>query len=186
MENIPSPKKTPSFVKWALILGIAIVINLFLTYLVRVIYHEPAYTDFCPEKQVHEAIETKEECLQIGGQWNENIETKAVPQPAGEPFRVVGYCNENFICDQQFQDTNRVYNRNVFVVFVIAGMLLLIGSAFLAGAETISLALSFGGVLALIIGSIRYWSDMNDILRVVILGVALVALIFVAWKKFRD
>ena len=80
----------------------------------------------------------------------------------------------------------KVYNRNVFVVFVVAGILLLIGSVYLAGAEAVSLGLSFGGVLSLVIGSMRYWSDMNDILRVIILGVALVGLIYVAWKKFKD
>jgi hypothetical protein len=41
-------------------------------------------------------------------------------------------------------------------------------------------------VLALIIGSIRYWSDMDDILRVALLGIALGSLLGIAWKKFRD
>lgn len=185
MENIPSPKKASGFVKWALVLGIAIVINLFLTYAVRVAYHEPAYEDFCPEKQVNEAIETKEACLEIGGQWNENVDVKYPGQPTVVP-QPEGYCDATFTCRKQFEDVNKVYDRNVFVVFVIAGILLLAGSAFLAGAEAISLGLSFGGVLALVIGSIRYWSDMDDILRVIILGLALIALIWIAYKKFRD
>lgn len=177
-------RKHSVVVKWALIVGIAIVINLFLTYLVRVLYHEPEYTDFCPERQVQEAIETREECLGLGGQWDENLATKPmIPEDIPRP---VGYCNVDFTCSQQFDDTMKMYNRNVFIVFVAAGILLLAASVFLTGAEAISLGFSFGGVLALIIGSIRYWSGMNDILRVVILGVALVGLLWVAWKKFRD
>lgn len=178
-------KKRSVVIKWALVFGIAIVINLFLTYVVRVMYHEPLFEDFCPAQQVNEAIETKEACLSVGGQWNENPEVKypgqttVVPQPAG-------YCDVNFLCQKEFEKVNTVYNRNVFVVFVIAGILLLGGSVFLSGVEAISLALSFGGVLALIIGSLRYWSDMDDILRVIVLGVALVALITLAYKKFRD
>ena len=98
----------------------------------------------------------------------------------------MGYCDVNYTCSKQYEDVMKVYNRNVFVVFVIAGIVLLIGSVYLAGVEVISLGLAFGGVLALIIGSTRYWSAMDDILRVIILGVALVGLFFVAWKKFKD
>lgn len=192
MENpaySPNPnapvKKRSAVVKWALIIGIAIVINLFLTYLVRVIYHEPEFTDFCPEKQVNVAIETKDECLSVGGQWNENVDIKR-PLLSGETPQPIGYCDPNFTCSQQYEDANKVYNRNVFIVFVVAGILLLSAGAFLAGVEAISLGLSFGGVLALIVGSIWYWSDMNDILRVIVLGAALVGLIFVAWRKFSD
>ncbi len=178
-------KKRSAVIKWALVFGIAIVINLFLTYLVRVVHHEPMFEDFCPAKQVNEAIETKEACLSVGGQWNENVEMKypgqmtVVPQPAG-------YCDVNFTCQKAFEDMSAVYNRNVFIVFVIAGIALLAGSVFLSAVETVSLALSFGGVLALIIGSMRYWSDMDDILRVIVLGIALIALIGIAYKKFRD
>lgn len=192
MENIPQnesrtvpAKKRSSFIKWALVLGIAIVINLFLTYAVRVIHHEPVYTDFCPERQVNEAIESKEACLKMGGQWNENMDLKVTPQPE-MGRQLAGYCNQDFTCGNEFNTAFSQYNRNVFVVFIIAGILLLAGSVFLTGAETVSLALSFGGVLALIIGSMRYWSDMNEIVRVIILGVALAVLIWVAWKKFRD
>ena len=165
-------------------LGIAIVANLFLTYLVRVMYHEPTFENFCPQKQVNEAIETQEACLNVGGQWNENVSTKFAPQPAlSQP---AGYCDINFTCQKQFEDVNRVYNRNVFVVFDIAGILFLAGSVFLTGMEAVSLALSFGGVLALVIGATRYWSDMDDILRVVVLGLALAGLVWVAYKKFRQ
>lgn len=180
-----SAKKTSGIIKWALILGIAIVVNLFLTYLVQVVYNEPLYTDFCPERQIERAIETETECLSVGGQWSENIEAK-LPHQAGTPLQPAGYCNEDFVCGNQFEEVSKVYNRNVFVVFVIAGILLLAGSVFLSGVEAVSLGLSFGGVLALIIGSMRYWSDMDDILRVIILGLALAALIGIAYKKFRD
>lgn len=174
-----------SIIKWALIVGIMIVVNLFITYLVDVIYQSPEFTDFCPESQVNRAIETETACLEIGGQWNENIDAKittpqvTVPVPAG-------YCDATYTCSKQYEDVMKVYNRNVFVVFIIAGILLLIGSVFLQGVEAVSLGLSFGGVLALIIGSTRYWSDMDDILRVILLGIALAGLIFVAYKKFKD
>lgn len=184
--SVPSQKKKSIIIKWALIISIAIVVNLFITYLVDVIYHTPEFTDFCPDVQVNRAIESEAACLEVGGQWNENPEVKGtVPQVVTMPVPV-GYCNVNYTCSKQYEDMLSVYNRNVFIVFVVAGILLLIGSVYLGGAETVSLGLSFGGVLALVIGSVRYWSDMDDILRVILLGVALAGLIYVAWKKFKD
>ncbi|MFZ2299868.1 MAG: hypothetical protein WAW00_01885 [Candidatus Moraniibacteriota bacterium] len=190
--DTPSPQVSPasgmkksSIIKWALIVGITIVVNLFITYLVDVIYHSPEFTDFCPESQVNRAIETEAACLEIGGQWNENIEAKSMTPQITVPVPA-GYCDANYTCGKQFADVMKVYNRNVFVVFTTLGILLLIGSVFLQGVEAVSLGLSFGGVLSLIIGSTRYWSDMNDILRVILLGIALASLIFVAYKKFKD
>lgn len=180
-----APKKQSSIIKWTLIVGIMIVVNLFITYLVDVIYPAPEFTDFCPEQQVNRAIETEAACLEIGGQWNENIEAKNITPQITVPVPA-GYCDATYTCGKQYEETMKVYNRNVFVVFIIAGILLLIGSVFLKGAEAVSFGLSFGGVLALIIGSVRYWSDMDDILRVILLGIALAGLIYVAWKKFKD
>lgn len=183
-----APKKKLNIVKWAVIVGIAIVVNLFIFYLVDAIYKEPVYMDFCPERQVNKLIESEAKCLEIGGQWNENIDAKAkMPRiPELDMPAPTGYCNPDFTCSKQYEDVLKVYNRNVFVVFVVAGILLLAGSVYLGGAEAVSLGLAFGGVIALIIGSTRYWSDMNEVLRVVVLGVALAALIYVAWKKFKD
>lgn len=177
MESEAHTKRS-SIIKWAFIVGIAITINLFLVYVVRVIYHAPEFTAFCPQEQVNEAIATSEACVAVGGQWNASIPS--------DKTAATGYCNTTFTCQQNFDAVNRVYNRNVFVVFVLAGIALLLGSVFLRGSEAVSLGLSFGGVFALIVGSLSYWSDMNDILRAVILGVALIALVATAWKQFRD
>src|SRR6185369_7009050 len=178
--TMPQNKKS-SFIKWALILSIAIVINLFVTYVVQVLYPMPDFTKFCPEKQVNRVIDTEEQCVSVGGQWNENDMkgSPTAPQPDG-------FCDATFTCQKQFTESTSMYNRNVFVVFIVAGIALLLGSVFLSGAEAVSLGLSFGGVLALIVGSVRYWSDMNDFLRVILLGIALAGLIYVAWKKFHD
>lgn len=191
MENTSLPtegvvaKKKPAFVKWALVFGIAIVTNLFISYVVQVLYPEPLYVDFCPESQVNRMIDNESACLSVGGQWNEGS-TKDTNSQVMTPPVQESYCNVDFTCSKEYTDTYALYNRNVFMVFVVSGILLLVGSVFLVGAEAVSLALSFGGVLALIVGSVRYWSDMDDILRVVILGVALAGLVYVAWKKFRD
>jgi len=171
-----------ALVRVTVLIGIAILVNVFLAYLVRVFYHEPAYTDFCPESQVVESLPDRGSCLSVGGQWNEPDSSQQVPYEK----RMVGYCNAQFTCSKDFQSAEALYSRNLFVVFVVAGVLLLLGSAFLTGSKTMSSGLSLGGVFALIFGALRYWSDMDDRLRVVVSGIALFALLAIAWKRFRD
>jgi hypothetical protein len=79
-----------------------------------------------------------------------------------------------------------VYNRNVFVALVILGVISLIAGFFIRRSAAVSLGLSLGGVLALVVASVRYWSDMNDYLRLGVLAVALVLLVYLGIKKVKE
>jgi hypothetical protein len=57
---------------------------------------------------------------------------------------------------------------------------------FLKGNMLISVALSLGGVLSFIIASMRYWTSADDLIKVIILAIALAILIWVAVKKFKN
>lgn len=178
-------------IRWALIVGIVVVFNLFVNYATRTVYHEPKLDEFCPESQVRGDIVTKDACLSAGGQWTESP-SMVTPEGGAEPRVAVpekvtqSYCDEQFTCRKRFEEALKVYNRNVFVVFVVAGVFALAGSVFLSGSAAVSFGLAFGGTLAFIIGSITYWSDMNDWLRVIILGGALAVLIWLGYKRFSD
>ena len=87
------------------------------------------------------------------------------------------YCDPTYTCRQEFEDVRDVYQRNVFVVMVVLGLVSLILGFALAANEAISLGLSYGGILSFIIASIQYWSAMDDYLRVIILALALAILI---------
>ncbi len=52
--------------------------------------------------------------------------------------------------------------------------------------EIISIGLSWGGVLSFVIASIRYWSVADNLIKVLILGIALATLIWLAIKKFGN
>ena len=167
--------------KWILVLGIIVVLNLFFSFAIKLVYDSPEYTDFCTEKQVRVQPNTQEECTVEGGQWSEYD----IRDPKLAEGEATGYCNTDFTCRQEFDDERSVYNRNVFVILVILGVTSLVAGIFVSAAS-VSIGLSLGGVLSLIIGSIRYWSDMDDILRVIMLGVALLTLIWVGIKKLKD
>lgn len=184
---------TNNIFKWTLALAIVIVLNLFFNFGIKLVYKAPVYDDFCKAKQVNVSPKTQDACLAVGGQWNENYITgdyyrgEVVPmKPVPADGEVTGYCYEQFTCQKDFENANKLYNRNVFVSLVVLGLISLFAGYYLGQSAPVSLGLSMGGVLSFIIGSIRYWSDMDDYLRVVILGIALVSLIWFGIKKFNQ
>ena len=170
--------------KWSLVLGIIIVLNLFFAYALKVIYKAPQWDNFCKEQQVIEKIDTKEACLEKGGQWNENIYPREVyvEKPA---LVEEGYCNLNFVCQNDFQDAQKNYEKNVFMTLIGLGVISIIISFFIASVEVVAMGLSLGGVLSFIVASIRYWQYASEYLQVAILGVALITLIWLGIKKFK-
>lgn len=172
--------------KWILVVGIALVSNLFLNYALDAFYPSPKFDTFCPQKEVITPITEQKACIAAGGQWtNEPYKYvgMATPVPADAPR---GYCNENYTCGKSFEEAMKGYNRNIFIVLVVAGTALLVGSIFASTIEAVALGFSFAGILSLIIGTMRYWASMDERLRVVVLGFALVSLVWIGVKKFRD
>ncbi|MBI2097489.1 MAG: hypothetical protein HYT46_00935 [Candidatus Vogelbacteria bacterium] len=169
--------------QWALVLAIMIVLNLFFNYTIQLVYDEPRWEDFCPVSPPSEpAPETAAECVSRGGVWSgEEVMRPQVPKPVG----YVGYCDLDFQCRQDFETADKLYRRNVFVILVAAGLVSL-AAGLLSAVGAVSLGLSFGGVVSFIIASVRYWSDMDDYLRVIILAAALIILIWLGLKKFRQ
>ena len=182
------PPRTNKVLKWLLIVGIVIVLNLFFVYGIKVFYNAPTFEDFCPVNQVTTAPSTQAECLAQGGGWTNNAPAPVLPD--GTFSKVVieqpaGYCDVNFTCQKDFTAASQVYDRNVFVALVILGVLSLVSGFFIKKSSAVSVGLSLGGVLALVVASVRYWSDMNDYLRFGILAIALVILIVLGVKKVK-
>jgi hypothetical protein len=175
--------KQSGLLKWALIISIVIVLNLFFNFALSLVYKAPEYVNFCKQTQVTEQITTKEACVAIGGQWDANV--PQVKPVSGETTAPTGYCNTQFTCSSDFESANKIYSRNVFIVLVVLGVISLgVGLLFSANA-VVSAALSFGGALSFIIASMRYWMYAENYLQVIILGIALGALIYLAIKRFQ-
>lgn len=181
--NQIEPKKYPSIVKWSLIVGIVIVINMFFNYAISLIYSAPQYDQFCKQTQVIEAISTKDACLAKGGQWDENY--YGGPILVGET-KPAGSCNLQFTCSNDYNTARTIYEKNVFITLVALGIILVVASFVLSFNWILSVSASMGGLLSIIIASVRYWSEAGNLLRVVILFVALLVLIYFAVRKFKD
>src|SRR3989344_3623857 len=113
--------------KWILVVGILVVLNLFFNFATKLVYDAPKYEDFCTPKQINIAPENQEACIAEGGGWNENTYPK-IERPTSEPL---GYCDIDFTCRQEFSDSNSVYNRNVFIILVILGIASVVSGMFI-------------------------------------------------------
>ncbi len=187
MENtINEPKKYSSVIKWSLVVGIVIVLNLFFNYLISLVYKAPEYNNFCKQEQVMPVANNRDACLAKGGQWSEyNQFDQKSPTPT-QVIGVTGYCNAQFTCGNNFDVARKAYERNIFVALVVIGVILLALSFVLAFNWIISVSFAMGGILSIIIASIRYWENADNLIRVLILFFALVALIYFAIKKFKN
>lgn len=176
--NIPGHKQS-KFVQASVVVAIVIVLNLFSNYAVSLFYNEPSYNDFVKQSQVVEDIKTKDKCISVGGQWSEN----AYPVDKGQT-KVEGYCNANYTNELNYQEASASYEKKVFISLIVFGVLLLVLAGFVS-IQILSISFAWGGVLSLIIASIRYWSLADRVSKVVILALALALLIWLAVKKFN-
>jgi hypothetical protein len=175
--------------KWSLIIGIVIVLNMFFNYALSLVYKNPKYENFCPTQQINQVVNNQNDCVAQGGQWNENIPNAVAPVPVNKTNGVMmpsGYCNLQFTCQNNYNTAQKVYDRNVFITLVILGAVCVALGNIFVGNMLISVALSLAGVLSFIIASMRYWSSADDLIKVIILAIALAILIWVAVKKFKN
>lgn len=166
-----------------MIIGIMIVLNLFFNYTLSLVYGAPKYENFCPQTQVVNIPDNQDKCVAEGGQWTQGDYYK--PRMVDE-IVPAGYCNLYYTCGEEFQGASDTHSRNVFVVLVVLGALAVLAGNFFSRNMVISNGLALGGVLSFVIASIRYWGAANDLIRVIILAIALGILFWIAWKKFND
>jgi hypothetical protein len=178
-------QKGSKVTKWAMIIAIVIVLNLFFNYAISLVYKAPQYEDFIKTSQVVEQITNKADCLAVGGQWTDPDTRYQTVDPTGiKSAPTVGYCDPNYTKQMEFNTATKNYSRTVFIILVVLGVVSL-GLAAVFASGILSLAFAWGGVLSIVIASMRYWSDADNLFKVIILAMALGALIWLAIKKFE-
>ena len=76
------------------------------------------------------------------------------------------------------------FQDKAFILMVISGFIALILGLFILNGAVSSGAL-LGGLFTLFIGTVSYWGRFQNWSKIVILGLILVALIWIAYKKTR-
>ncbi len=179
--------------KWVLMLGIAIVFNLFINYGVSTVYKAPEMDQYCnssifpkyPNGRFPELLNASacpeitfngtmhRECSRMGGSIEYNYDDKGCPTGS--------FCQ---MCYKNFDEARRQYDANVFIILVGIGALTVIGGIFVT-VESVGGGFLLGGILLIIVGAIRSWANLHEFMRLIFLGLALVLLIFVGYKKIK-
>ena len=190
-----------------LAIAIAIVFVFFVGFGIASFYKSPKYEDFCVQREFKEAI-TQEKCESENGKWTGY--DREIPKPAAamdsnqllctkisdvgknvtlncetiDQITQSGYCDLDFYCREDFDKTREKYNRNVFIVATGIGIIILI-VGFALKMASVSAGLMGGGVLTILYGIIRYWTDLPDYGRFIILGIILAILIWLGYKRIK-
>ena len=165
-----------------IILSIAIVVIflIFVAYAIETFYPSPKRAD-CE----YNYYETQEDCEANSGKWTaypERAPAKPIEDESGEVVLENGYCVEQ--CQTEYETSTEKYNRNVFFISLILGLITII-IAVLLSIESVSAGFMAGGVLLVIYGTIRYWGSLSDVLRTLMLGLALAVLVWIGYKKLK-
>lgn len=183
-------------------ISIAIIFVFFVAFGIKAFYKEPKYEDFCARGALIDVVYTKgyyPEPYPIRvKELGENICAKAIQDydnfrkdcAAKKADVIFGYdengCQvgkECTFCQQDYNTARNIYFRNVFIISGIVGIIVIIIGAILK-LTSVSAGLFGGGVLTIIYGTTNYWSELADWARFVILGIALVVLIYLGYKGF--
>lgn len=163
--------------RWALVVGIIITLNMFLGYSISLVYPAPSYDTFFDRSQINRVYTNQKDCVTVGGQWTAQL------TESGKKGEVTGYCDSEFTARKNYDIAQKNYEKNVFLILVIAGVLVLVAGVIVSHL-VLSPALAWGGILSLCIAALRYWSFAGGALKVLLLACALAGLCWVAIKKF--
>jgi len=170
-----------------LAIAIAIVFVFFVGFGIASFYKSPKYEDFCEERFFERpypgSLRESENCTYI--EPDETLKAECRDKGKIAPKYDQNGCIESYsceTCDKEFRDTREIYNRNVFIIATGIGIIILI-IGFALKMASVSSGLMGGGILAIIYGTIRYWSDLPDFGRFIILGITLIILIWLGYRK---
>ena len=177
----PQTTKHPKFVRWALLIGIVVILNVFFSVVLAIAYPAPQYDAFCPQKNISPTDAPT--CDEQGGVWTEY---SPVPERAFDSSKVTGYCDMYAKCQKPFQAAMDQHALRAFVVMTVLGVVARLPGLMPIGSSIVSSGLSDGGVVALIIGSASYWGTAGNWVRLLIATTGLITLLYIGWRRFRD
>ena|SRR3989338_6422582 len=175
--------KSTTVKKWILSIAIAIVFTLFINYSISTFFDEPRYDIFCTQDRNFNAT-TSTQCEAIGGKWTTGGGYYTKPVYTEENY-VTGTCDYDYTCRTNLEQAQQEYQRNGFLVSIITGGIALLLGLFLT-LPSVATGLSLGGLLTIFIGTVSYWGYLSKYIRVLILGILLLALIWTGYKKLQE
>ena len=180
-----------------IVLGIGIfIIFMFLLHNgIRAFYDIPKYEDFCgqgrfqgyyPEKPVpaypsnctysKQLREAEQQCYDNGGQPVYEYDDNGC-------YVSVKECD---YCNKEFTEAMKIYNKNVFVIALVVGIIVLLTGYLILTVEPVGSALMASGIGAIMYGTITNWENLGNIGRFLLLLLAFILLIWIALKINKE
>ena len=163
-----------------LAVAIAIVFVFFVGVGISSFYNTPDYEDYCEDKYYEghpERINDPEKCPYMEA--DDALKKECRKKGDIRPKYGKSGCVESFYCEtchREFEEENERYNRVVFIVATILGLIALISGIALK-VPSVSSGLMGGGILTILYGTMRYWFGLPDFARFILLGMVLGILI---------
>ena len=160
-----------------IVLGIAIMIlTIFVVvYGNNLVFDKPQYEDYCGSVRSVQVIETQAECEAAGGQWTpQDIKCITTPCPQG-------YCDLYYKCQAEYDAAQEKYYRNLFLITLPLGIIIIIVGAIIFGLEAVGAGLMGGGVGTILYGVGGYWRYSADLMKFLLSLIGLVVVIYVAY-----
>lgn len=168
----------PKFVRWAVVLGIVVILNVFFYVLTAVVFTQPVYSEYCPAAARNIVAQDEVSCVEQDGVW------VSMPEVTGGIKG--GYCDFYSTCQPLWEEARKDYAEKAFIALIVLGVLAIVIGVLPLGSSIVSAGLSYGGVVTLVVASMQYWGEASDYVRLAIATVALLILLFLGWRRFRD
>jgi hypothetical protein len=166
------------FTRALLVALIAILVTLFLWQALQIVKPSPKYENFCSQELLAKDVSTETSCVDIGGKWEK--------APAGASKEIEAYCNPTFSCQKQYDAAAEEYSGFAFIILISTGLILGLAGFLIRGSLVVTNGLLSGGVLTIFTSSVGHWSYLYPWAKVLLLGVALAAVLYGTWYKFKD
>ena len=156
------------------VLGIAIIILTIsvAVYGISLFYESPEYSDYCGEFKA-EIINNASRCNDVGGTWNVDDY---------RPVDEEGYCDRNYYCGLEYENAMEKYSKNIFMIAVPLGIIIIILGAVVFGLEAVGAGLMGGGVGIILYGVGGFWRFAEDWLK---FAMSLIGLVVLIWFAYR-
>lgn len=185
--------------RYAMIIGITILFATLVFVTIDAFYPQPTYDDFCgpgryamyPEKtyaaypvppvtsdsrnctEIKLPNKASVDCERKGGFVEFDYNEKGCQIP--ESLR----CNT---CNKEFNDKQKVYNRDVFFISAPIGLIAIFLGVIWA-IDFLGSGFMFAGIAVLVFGTTKYFGDMSKWVRVFTIFLELILLIWIGYKK---
>lgn len=167
----------------ALIIGI--MFSLVVGFGIDAFYPTPEYEDFCDfDREFPRKIAPEVECQDVSQYYDlcngQDATARFTYDEEGCP--VFEECDT---CQKEYNEVNERYNRNIFIIAAIIGILAIIFGFYL-NIDFMGTGLLFGGMLVLLYGTMRYFGDMSRVMRFIVLLIEFIIIIYLSYTKLTD